>query len=86
MIDFFFPLTRIVITEDDKVWITHEIKRLIAERQKAFMSGNFDLSKHLAKKIRQEIKKAKINHNTKMAEMFTSTSSREWYQHITKNY
>ena len=84
MIDFFFPLIRIVITEDDKVWITHEIKQLIAERQKAFMSGNFDLSKHLAKKIRQEIKKAKINHNTQMAEMFTSTSSREWYQHITR--
>merc|ERR1711895_61975 len=84
MIDFFFPLIRIIITEDDKVWITHEIKQLIAERQKAFMSCNFDLSKHLAEKIRQEIKKAKINYNTQMAEMFTSTSSREWSQHITK--
>ena len=67
-----------------KEWITNEIKQLIAERQKAYMSGNFDLSKHLSKKIKQEIKNAKINYNTRKAEMFTSSSSREWYQHITR--
>ena len=64
MIDIFFPSMKIVITENDKKWITSEIKHLIAERQKAYMSGNFDLAKHLAKKIKQEIKKAKINYNT----------------------
>ena len=84
MIDIFFPTIRIVVTEDDKEWITNEIKQLIAERQKAYMSGNFDLSKHLAKKIKQEIKKAKINYNTRKAELFTNSSSREWFQHISR--
>ena len=84
MIDLFFPLIRIVISEDDKVWITHEIKQLIAERKKAYMSGNFNLSKHLAKKIRKEIRKAKINYNIHKAEIFTSASTSEWYQHITR--
>ena len=84
MIDIFFPTIRIVITEDDKKWITNEIKQLIAERQKAYMSGNFDLSIHLAKKIRQEINKAKFNYNTHKEEMYTSSSTREWYQHITR--
>ena len=83
MIDIFFPSMKIVITENDKKWITSEIKHLIAERQKAYMSGNFDLAKHLAKKIKQEIKKAKINYNTHKAEMFTCSSTKEWYQHIT---
>ena len=49
MIDIFFPPIRIVITEDDKEWITHKIKQLIAERQKAYMSRNFDLSKNQSK-------------------------------------
>ena len=83
MIDIFFPSIKIVITENDKKWITSEIKHLIALRQKAHMSGNFDLAKHLAKKIKQEIKKAKINYNTHKAEMFTCSSTKEWYQHIT---
>ena len=83
MIDIFFPSIKIVITENDKKWITSEIKHLIALRQKAHMSGNFDLAKHLAKKIKQEIKKAKINYNTYKAEMFTCSSTKEWYQHIT---
>ena len=69
--------------EDNKKRITNEIKQLIAERQKAFMSGNFDLSKHLARKIKKEIKKAKINYNTRNADLFTSSHSREWFQHIT---
>ena len=84
MIDKFFPLIKVAIAEDDKEWITPEIKQLISERQKAHKSNNIDLCKHLAKKIRQEIKKAKINYNSCKAETFTNSSTKEWYQHITK--
>ena len=57
MIDKFFPLIKVVITKDDKKWITSEIKHLIAERQKAHLSQNYDLRDHLTKKIKKAIKK-----------------------------
>ena len=84
MIDKFFPLIKVSIADDDKEWITPEIKQLISERQKAHLSNNTDLYKHLVKKVRQEIRKAKINYNTHKAETFTNSSTKEWYQHITK--
>ena len=48
MIDIFFPKIKIAITEDNKKWVTSEIKHLSAERLKAHMSGNCDLTNHLA--------------------------------------
>jgi len=56
MIDKFFPLISVTATWDDKEWMTPKIKSLIRERQKAFKSKNFDLSNHLSKKIKKEIK------------------------------
>ena len=47
-------------------------------------SKNVDLHKHLAKKIRQEINKTKINYNIRKAETFTNSSTKEWYQHINR--
>ena len=64
MIDKFFPLVKVDITNNDKEWITPEIKLLICERQKAHLSKKYDLSKHLSKKVAKEIKKAKINYNS----------------------
>ena len=64
MIDIFFPLTKVVVTNNEKEWITPEIKLLISDRQKAHFSKNVDLCKHLSKKVAKEIKKAKINYNT----------------------
>ena len=34
MIDKFFPLIKVAITDDDKEWITPDIKQLISERKK----------------------------------------------------
>ena len=59
MIDKFIPLFKVVVTKDDKKWITSEIKHLIAERQKAHLSQNYDLRDHLTKKIMKAIKRPK---------------------------
>ena len=84
MIDIFFPLTKVVVTNNEKEWITPEIKLLISDRQNAHLSKNVDLCKHLSKKVAKEIKKAKINYNTRKTEAFSSSNSKEWYQHIFK--
>ena len=84
MIDKYFPLVTVDITNNDKEWITPEIKLLIRERQKAHLSKKYDLSKHLSKKVAKEIKKAKINYNSRKTEAFSSSNSKEWYQHIFK--
>ena len=77
MIDKFFPLVELVITNNDKEWMTPEIKHLMNERQKAHLNKKFDLSKYLSNKVAKEIKKAKINHNSRKAELFSSSNSKE---------
>ena len=82
MIDKFFPLITVVIANNDKEWITSEIKYLIAERQKAHLNKNYEARDHLAKKIRHEIRKAKVNYKASKAKSILSTSTKEWYQLI----
>ena len=62
------PPTQVTISNCDKEWITPNIKLLIAERQKAHLCKNFDIRDHLAKKVKHEIKKAKKNYYSSMAE------------------
>ena len=62
MIDKYFPLVKIVVSDDDKEWINSKIKNLIYERQKAHLSGDFDKRDHLAKRVRDEIKLAKVKY------------------------
>ena len=84
MIDKFFPPCKIVISDDDKEWITPEIKRLIKERQKAHKSKRFDARDHLASKIKEEIKKAKVKYHTSKAATILSDDAKEWYRHLAK--
>ena len=84
MIDKFFPLIQVVVANDDKEWVTAEIKYLISKRQKAHHSKNFTARDHLARKIKQEIRKAKIKYNASKVETFSSSNVKEWYQHISK--
>ena len=84
MIDKFFPLKSVTSAWDDKEWMTPKIKCLIRERQKAFKSKNFDLSNHLSKKIKQEIKIAKREYNKSKANQFSSSNAKEWYRHISR--
>ena len=58
MNDILFPPIKMVIANDDKEWITPEIKYLINKRQKSHQSKKFDTRSHLAKKINIEIKKS----------------------------
>ena len=84
MIDKHFPLVGVMSASDDKEWITSKIKNLISERQKAHQSKNYDARDVLAKKIKEEIKKAKVSYHKAKAENFTSSNAKEWYRHISK--
>ena len=84
MIDLFFPIKKIKFFSSDKEWITPNIKNLIKQRQKAHFAGKIDLRNHLVKKIRSEIRKAKIHYNEKKAHLFHTSNPREWYKHINK--
>ena len=64
--------------------MTPKIKALIAQRQKAHKAKNFERRNYLVKKIRSEIRKAKINYNDNKAHLFHMSNPREWYKHINK--
>ena len=59
MIEKYFPLTPVTVTNTDKEWVNPNIKKLIAQRQKAHKTKKYKLRNKLAKKIRLGIKKAK---------------------------
>ena len=84
MIDKFFPLVKVVATQNDKEWITPKIKSLIADRQKAHKSRSYSTRDQLAKKIKLEIKKAKRKYNELKAKSFANGNTKEWYKHIAK--
>ncbi len=78
MIDKFFPLVKVVATQNDKEWITPKIKSLIADRQKAHKSRSYSTRDQLAKKIKLEIKKAKRKYNELKAKSFANGNTKEW--------
>ena len=82
MVNQFFPLTNFVISSTDKEWVTPKIKDLFTKRQKAHMEGKFDLRDSLAKNIKYEIKKAKVEFNDSKKEFYEKTNPKEWFKHI----
>ena len=82
MVEKYFPLTPVTITNTDKDWVTPNIKKLIAQRQKAHKLNNYELRNSLAKKIRIEIRRAKVRYHKKKKESILSSNSKEWYRHI----
>ena len=50
MINKLFHPIKVIVSNDDKEWITLEIKHLISERQKAHLSKYFEVRDHFAKK------------------------------------
>ena len=74
MIDKYFPTQKITISSSDKEWMTVKIKDLIRQRQKAHKANNIELKNILAKKVRQEIRKAKKNYNEKKAHLFYASN------------
>ena len=84
MIDKYFPLRPVAISSTDKEWMTPKVKELILKRQKAHLSGDYDVSKHLAKKLTKEIRRAKFNYHKTKVENILGSSPKEWYSHINK--
>ena len=84
MIEKYFPVQTITISSSDKEWMTVKIKDLISQRQKAHKAEKLELENVLAKKVRDEIRKAKVNYNSKKAHLFHMSNPREWYRHINK--
>ena len=84
MIDKFFPPIQVVMSSNDKEWITPKIKYLIAERQRAHLSKKKEAKELLAKKVKKEIKMAKIRYNKSKSDFLLNSNSKEWYQHISK--
>ena len=84
MVENVFPLQKITLSGLDKEWMTPKIKDLIAQRQKAHKAENNKLTKYLARKVRFEIRKAKVNYNNKKAHLFHKINPRDWYKHVNK--
>ena len=82
MINKFFPLVKVVVTDNEKKWITPKIKDLISQSQKAHVTRNFDKRNHLTRKLRQEIKYAKRNYNKSQTDKFLKNDPKEWHRHI----
>ncbi|CAH1277628.1 Hypp9721 [Branchiostoma lanceolatum] len=59
ILDRLLPLKKGKVTSQDKAWITPRIKGLIAERQKAFMSGETNGYNKLRNKVQYCLKRAK---------------------------
>ncbi|CAH1264234.1 Hypp2921 [Branchiostoma lanceolatum] len=59
ILDRLLPLKKGKVTSQDKAWITPRIKGLIAERQKAFMSGDTSGYNKLRDKVQYCLKRAK---------------------------
>ena len=84
MVEKFFPVKTITISSSDKEWMTLKIKNLIIMRQKSHKLENKEMRNHLAKRVRQEIRKAKIDFHTSKAHLFHMSNPKEWYNHINK--
>ena len=57
--------------------MTLKIKNLIVQRQNAHKMQNIELRNHLAKRVRQEIRKAKMDYNKSKAHLFHMSNPRE---------
>jgi hypothetical protein len=65
------------IFPNNKPWISKSLKRTINEKKIAFQSGNKEERKKVQKKLREEIKKAKLEYKEKVEQQFQSGSMRD---------
>ena len=68
MVEKYFPLTPIIITNADKALVTPGIKKIISQRQKAHKTKSYELRDSLSKKIKGKIKKAKVKYHERKKE------------------
>ena len=82
MVEKYFPLTPITVTNTDKEWITPKIKRLILKRQNAHRRKNYKLRDALKREIKKLIRKTKFKFHAKKRSKLLVSSSKEWYRHV----
>jgi hypothetical protein len=68
------------IFPNNKPWISKSLKRTINEKKVAFQSGNKEERKKVQRKLREEIKKAKLEYKDKVEQQFQSGSMRDAWQ------
>ncbi|CAH1255574.1 Hypp1563 [Branchiostoma lanceolatum] len=82
ILDKTVPLKKGNVTSQDKKWMTPRIKRLIAERQKTFLSGNTVAYRKLRNKVQRCLKSAKRLYYQKEVEHLKNTDSNKWYSMV----
>ena len=76
------PGRSIKVHKTDRLWMTVQLKSLIARRQKALASGNESLFKLLRNKVNRERKRCrKIYYQNKVKEL-RDTKPRDWWREI----
>ena len=84
MINKFFPLITVKLTNVDKEWMTPYVKSLISQRQKAHLNKKNELRDCLDKKVKQEIIKAKKNFKKEKVGLFDKQNPKDWYRQVNK--
>ena len=77
-----FPVKLVTSHAADKPWITDHIKNLIDQRQRAFAQGDTENWAKLRNQVIREIKKAKINHNTKKVRKLQKLNPGRWHKEV----
>ena len=78
----FFPEKTVSLHPADAPWITHRIKRLIQERDRAFHHHQTDLYKGLRNKVIREIRYAKKAHYPSKLQHLKHRNIGQWYDGI----
>ncbi|XP_072016828.1 uncharacterized protein [Amphiura filiformis] len=78
----FFPHVKVKNHDNDKKWITPRIKKLIRERQAAFLAEDKTQWRQLRNKVQREIAKAKINYHANSVRNLQHKDPRKWHQQI----
>ena len=84
MVEKIFPLATVKLSNNDKEWMTPNIKSLITQRQKAHLNNKVDLTNQLSKKIKEEIKEAKKRYKKDKIGLFDKKDSRNWYRKLNR--
>ena len=82
MISDYFQEKTVRIYSNDKPFMTHNIKRLIVERNKAFKNKEIERVKDLRRKISLEIQKAKIGFYENNVSPNLKSRPKSWWKHI----
>ena len=84
MIEKYFPMTEMDISNTDKEWMTPLINKLIKQRQNAHFENNFKLRDSFNKSVKSEIKKAKLNYRNEKIKLFENSNPKDWYFFVNK--